>query len=166
MIKPNQVLGTDLPFIPTIHGWLFLAAILHWYARYVVSWHLSSTLDSAFCITTLQQALRTAQPDIHNSDQGCQFTSEDYVAVLHEYPNIQISMDHRGRCFDNIFTERLWRTVKYEEVYLKEYTSFSDAQQSLHTYFHTYNHDRLHSALQYNTPAEVYFASAALKNQT
>jgi putative transposase len=159
MLHPNHVWGTDITFIPMLNGWLYLVAILDWYARYVVAWQLSSTLDSTFCITTLQRALHTAQPDIHNSDQGCQFTSDDYVAVLQHYPNIQISMDHRGRCFDNIFTERLWRTVKYEEVYLKEYTSFDDAEHSLQQYFHTYNYDRLHSALQYKTPAEVYFAS-------
>ncbi len=158
ILRPNHVWGTDITFIPTLHGWLYLVAILDWYARYVVAWQLSTTLDSRFCITTLQQALDTAQPNIHNSDQGCQFTSEEYVAVLHSYPDIQISMDHRGRCFDNIFTERLWRTVKYEEVYLKEYTSFTDAEQSLRSYIHTYNHDRLHSALNYKTPAEVYFA--------
>lgn len=158
ILRPNHVWGTDITFIPTLNGWLYLVAILDWYARYVVAWQLSRTLDNAFCTDTLQQALATARPDIHNSDQGCQFTSNDYVSILLGYPDIQISMDHRGRCFDNIFTERLWRTVKYEEVYLKEYTSFADAEQSLKTYFHTYNHDRLHSSLDYKTPAEVYFA--------
>lgn len=157
--KPNQVWGTDITYIPGADTWYYLVAILDWYSRYVVSWQLSPTMQTDFCIVAAQHALVTAQPDIHNSDQGAQFTSHDYLATLQHYPTIRLSMDHRGRCFDNIFTERLWRTVKYEEVYLKEYSSFSDAQQSLHGYFHTYNHDRLHSALNYKTPAEVYFAS-------
>lgn len=156
--KPNQVWGTDITYIPLHHGWVYLVAILDWYARYVVAWQLSTTMQSDFCIRTLQQGLTHVQPDIHNSDQGAQFTSEAYVAELQKYPGIHISMDHRGRCFDNIFTERLWRTVKYEEVYCKDYTSFHDAEQSLRHYFMTYNTKRLHSALNYKTPAEVYLA--------
>lgn len=156
--KPNQVWGTDITYIPGVDNWYYLVAILDWYSRYVVSWKLSETMHTDFCIVAAQQALATAQPDIHNSDQGAQFTSHDYVTTLQRYPTIRLSMDHRGRCFDNIFTERLWRTVKYEEVYLKEYGSFTDAQASLQDYFTTYNMERLHSSLNYKTPAEVYFA--------
>jgi len=156
--QPNQVWGTDITYIPGTDTWYYLVAILDWYSRYVVSWQLSETMQTDFCIVAAQQALVTAQPDIHNSDQGAQFTSHDYLATLQQYPTIRLSMDHRGRCFDNIFTERLWRTVKYEEVYLKEYTSFTDAKQSLQEYFTKYNLERLHSSLNYKTPAEVYFA--------
>lgn len=156
--KPNQVWGTDITYIPGMDTWFYLVAILDWYSRYVVSWQLSETMHTDFCIVAAQQALVTAQPDIHNSDQGAQFTSHDYLATLQQYPTIQLSMDHRGRCFDNIFTERLWRTVKYEEVYLKEYTSFTHAKQSLQEYFTKYNTERLHSSLKYKTPAEVYLA--------
>lgn len=156
--KPNQVWGTDITYIPGADTWFYLVAILDWYSRYVVSWQLSETMHTDFCIVAAQHALTTAQPDIHNSDQGAQFTSHDYVATLQQYPTIHLSMDHRGRCFDNIFTERLWRTVKYEEVYLKEYGSFIEAKQSLQDYFTKYNTERLHSSLNYKTPAEVYFA--------
>lgn len=157
IIRPNQVWGTDITYIPTQDGWVYLVAIIDWYARYVVTWQLSLTLQSDFCVTTLQRALTQGKPAIHNSDQGAQFTSRDYIATLEQSGDIRISMDHRGRCFDNIFTERLWRTVKYEEVYLKDYRSFTDAEQSLRRYFTIYNTQRLHSALNYKTPAEVYF---------
>ena len=114
-------------------------------------------MSSDFCLACLEEALKIAQPEIHNSDQGVQFTSEDYLYILKSYPEIKISMDGRGRCFDNIFTERLWRTVKYEEVYLHDYTSQAEAQASLAKYFDKYNHRRLHESLNYQTPAEVYF---------
>ena len=158
IIYPNQVWGTDITFIRAKGLWFYLVAILDWYSRYVLSWQLSRTLTADFCVNALDQALTIARPEIHNSDQGSQFTSFEYIAKLREYPEIQISMDGRGRCFDNIFTERLWRTVKYEEVYLKEYQSFDEAQESLNSYFNLYNTKRLHESLNYLTPQKVYFS--------
>jgi len=154
--KVNQVWSTDITYIRLHDGWIYLVALLDWYSRYVINWQLSESLHSDFCVANLNEALVSAQPEIHNSDQGRQFTAYEYVAALQER-NIQISMDGRGRCHDNIFNERLWRTVKYEEVYLKEYRSVAEAKQSLSDYFRFYNHERLHSSLEYQTPAEVYF---------
>ena len=156
ILYPNQVWGTDITFVRAKGIWFYLVAILDWYSRYVLSWQLSQTLTADFCVTALDQALQIAQPEIHNSDQGSQFTSFEYIGKLREYPSIQISMDGRGRCFDNIFTERLWRTVKYEEVYLRDYQSFDEARTSLQQYFQVYNHRRLHQSLNYKTPAEIY----------
>jgi len=158
IICPNQVWGTDITFIRGKGLWFYLVAILDWYSRYVLSWQLSRTLTADFCMLALDQALTIGTPEIHNSDQGSQFTSFEYIAKLQAYPEIQISMDGRGRCFDNIFTERLWRNVKYEEVYLKDYQTFAEAQESLNGYFNTYNTKRLHESLNYRTPAEVYFS--------
>jgi putative transposase len=155
--RPNQVWGTDITYIRANGQWFYLAAMLDWYSRYVLSWQLSPTMASGFCETVLTEALASATPDIHNSDQGSQFTSEAYTNILRDH-GIQISMDGRGRCFDNIFTERLWRTVKYEEVYLHDYQTFAEAASSLNRYFHTYNNRRLHQSLGYQTPAEVYFS--------
>lgn len=158
IVCPNQVWGTDITFIRGKGLWFYLVAILDWYSRYVLSWQLSRTLTADFCVLALEQALNIAQPEIHNSDQGSQFTSFEYITKLQEYPEIKISMDGRGRCFDNIFTERLWRTVKYEEVYLRDYQSFDDAHESLSQYFNLYNTRRLHSSLNYQTPQKVYFS--------
>jgi putative transposase len=155
--QPNQVWGVDITYIRLCHGFLYLVALIDWYSRYVLAWELSDTLTSDFCCAALERALSLAIPGIHNSDQGVQFTAEDYLKILQTHPDIRISMDHKGRCFDNIFTERLWRTVKYEEVYLKEYASPKDAKSSLGEYFTFYNEDRFHSALNYRTPAAVYF---------
>jgi len=157
--RPNQVWGTDITYVRANGQWFYLVAILDWYARYVMSWRLSRSLSVGFCVETLEAALAIGIPEIHNSDQGSQFTSAEYLAVLRRHPEIRISMDGRGRCFDNIFTERLWRTVKYEEVYLHDYRSYAEAECSLRKYFHAYNHERLHSALNYQTPAEVYFGN-------
>lgn len=154
--KVNQVWSTDITYIRLHDGWLYLVALLDWYSRYVIGWQLSESLHSDFCVRNLKQALTVASPQIHNSDQGRQFTAYEYVTQLQE-KSIQISMDGRGRCHDNIFNERLWRTVKYEEVYLKEYRSVHEAKQSLSDYFRFYNHERLHQSLGYQTPAEVYF---------
>lgn len=154
---PNHVWGTDITYIRACKTWFYLVAILDWYSRYVLSWKLSPSLSSDFCIACLEEALAAGQPEIHNSDQGSQFTSEEYVSILKSYPDIKISMDGRGRCFDNIFTERLWRSVKYEEVYLHDYTSKSEAEISLKKYFDNYNNRRLHESLNYQTPSEVYF---------
>lgn len=157
ILHPNHVWGTDITFVRGNGIWFYLVAILDWYSRYVLSWQLSRTLTADFCVQALDQALKIASPEIHNSDQGSQFTSCEYIGKLREYPEIQISMDGRGRCFDNIFTERLWRTVKYEEVYLKDYQSFAEAESSLRQYFQLYNNRRLHEALHYKTPAEIYY---------
>lgn len=156
IIRPNHVWGTDITYVRANGIWFYLIAILDWYSRYVINWKLSKNMYVNFCNETLSEALQNAVPIIHNSDQGSQFTSNDYTNILKQ-KNIQISMDGRGRCFDNIFTERLWRTVKYEEIYLKEYGSFKEAETSLKKYFHTYNTERLHQSLNYQTPAEVYF---------
>jgi putative transposase len=154
---PNHIWGTDITYVRVKGTWLYLVAILDWFSRYVVSWELSDTLCLEFCKEALRKALQIAIPAIHNSDQGAQFTAEEYVAILKAYQTIRISMDGRGRAMDNIFTERLWRTVKYEEVYLKEYRSPREARQSLTEYFTFYNDERKHSAHQYKTPKEIYF---------
>lgn len=155
--RPNQVWGTDITYIRVNGSFLYLTAILDWFSRYVISWELSDTLCSEFCLENLKQALRMAIPDIHNSDQGIQFTAREYLNLLRLYPAIKISMDGRGRAMDNIFTERLWRTVKYEEVYLKDYQSPREARQSLREYFEFYNTERKHSSLGKRTPESVYF---------
>lgn len=156
---PNHIWGTDITYIPLSKGWVYLVAILDWFSRLVVSWELSDTLTADFCVHTLEKALKTAIPDIHNSDHGSQFTSNDYLEVLKRNSDIRISMDGRGRAFDNIFTERLWRSVKYEEVYIHDYQSPADARFSLTNYFDTYNNRRLHQSLNYKTPTEVYYGS-------
>ena len=156
-IHPNHVWGTDITYIKLEHGWCYLYAILDWHSRYVIAWQLSPGLESNFCTRTLLEALRTDKPEIHNSDQGSQFTSKDYTDLL-KNDNIKISMDGRGRCMDNIFTERLWRTVKYEEVYLKSYSDIIEAEQNLKRYFDFYNNRRPHQSLNYQTPAEVYLS--------
>jgi len=156
IIRPNQVWGTDITYVRAEKIWFYLVAILDWFSRYVVSWTLATSLNGIFCQETLKKALKIAKPEIHNSDQGSQFTAKEYTDILND-AKISISMDGRGRCFDNIFTERLWRTVKYEEVYLKDYQSFAEAEKSLNQYFKTYNHKRLHQSLNYQTPAQAYF---------
>ena len=135
---------------------MYLVAIMDWYSRYVLSWVLSNSLSVDFCLESLDLAFNIAKPEINNSDQGSQFTSEEYVEKV-ESANVKVSMDGRGRVFDNIFTERLWRSVKYEEVYLKDYESCIDAKVSIDDYFSFYNNERLHSALGYRPPAEIYF---------
>jgi putative transposase len=156
IIRPNQVWGTDITYIRLPGGWAYLVAFLDWYSRYVVSWQLSNTMESDFCVEALERGLRKATPEISNSDQGSQFTSNAFIDVLRG-AEIEISMDGRGRCMDNIFTERLWRSLKYEEVYLKEYRDLSEAHKGISEYFHRYNHRRLHQSLDYQTPAEIYF---------
>jgi len=156
--RPNQVWGADISYIKINGSWAYLVAIMDWFSRFVVSWELSGSLEADFCIVALENGLQTAIPEIHNSDQGSQFTANEYLAVLESIPQIRISMDSRGRVFDNIFNERLWRTVKYEEVYLKEYYSLAEARESLRGYFKFYNNKRFHQSLGYKTPAKVYFA--------
>lgn len=154
--RSNQVWGIDITYIRLLAGWLYLVAILDWHSRYVIGWELSDTLEMGFVLATVRRALAVAVPEIFNSDQGSHFTSEMYLGVLKE-AGTQISMDSKGRALDNIFTERLWRTIKYEEVYLHEYGSPKAARQGLQRYLEFYNHQRLHQALNYQTPAEVYF---------
>jgi putative transposase len=158
----NQVWGTDITFIPMTHGFAYLVVIMDWYSRYVLSWRLSTTLDADFCIEAMNEALEYGQPEIFNSDQGCQFTSRDFTAKLLAR-SIRISMDSKGRAFDNIFVERLWRSVKYEEVYIKSYESVNECRASLGTYFEFYNDQRVHQSLGYATPGEVYCGRVALK---
>jgi putative transposase len=153
---PNQVWSADITYIRLSQGFAYLVAILDWFSRYVLSWSLSPTLDAWFCVGALREALRTATPEMFNTDQGSQFTSGAWIEVLTK-AGIAISMDGRGRAFDNIFTERLWRSVKYEDVYLKDYRLVDEARQGLDGYFGFYNTDRLHQALGYQTPAEVHF---------
>lgn len=153
--RVNQVWSTDITYIRLLQGFIYLVAIMDWYSRYVLSWELSVSLDSSFCVSTLEDALGESRPEIFNSDQGSQFTSVVFTQKLLE-KEIQISMDGRGRAFDNIFVERLWRSVKYEEVYLKEYQNVSQAKEGLKAYFEFYNAQRLHQSLNYRTPESVY----------
>lgn len=153
--RPNQVWCTDLTYIPMRRGWVYLVAVMDWFSRYVLSWNVSITMDASFCVSALQRALSFGTPSIFNSDQGSQFTSRAFTNVLLD-AGVQISMDGRGRAYDNIFIERLWRSVKYEEVYLHDYEVVAHAVSGLDGYFVFYNHDRLHQALDYRTPAEVY----------
>ena len=155
IVRPDQVWSADITYIRLRRGFLYLAAILDWYSRYVLSWTLSSSLDAAFCVGALEEALARGRPEVFNSDQGVQFTSEGFTRIL-ESRGIAISMDGRGRVFDNIFSERLWRTVKYEEVYLKDYADPREAREGLRAYFRFYDEQRPHQALKYRTPAEVY----------
>lgn len=156
---PNHIWGTDITYVRALGIWFYLVAILDWFSRYVVAWTLSPTLEAAFCVENLTKALAVATPEIHNSDQGTQFTSEEYLQTLEAHADIRISMDGRGHFWDNIMTERLWRTVKYEDVYLKEYASGAETKAGLTAYFRQYNERRLHASLGYRTPAEVYFGS-------
>jgi putative transposase len=153
---PNHIWGIDITYLRLLKGWLYLVAVLDWHSRYVLAWELSDTLEIDFVLSCAQTALAQATPQIWNSDQGSHFTSPQYTGLLLS-SGVQISMDGRGRCRDNIFTERLWRTVKYEEVYLAEYATPRQAQQGLSRYFHFYNYQRPHQSHNYLTPACVYF---------
>jgi putative transposase len=155
----NQVWSTDITYIRMARGFVYLVAVMDWFSRFVLSWSLSLTMELDFCVEALQCALRRGRPGIFNSDQGSQFTSEKFTGEL-EARDIAISMDGRGRCMDNIFIERLWRSLKYEEVYLKDYTSVAEAQDSIARYFRFYNHERLHQSLDYRTPAAIYTGGA------
>jgi putative transposase len=155
--RGNQVWGADITYIPMAHGFIYLVAIMDWYSRYVLAWRLSNTLDSDFCVDALDEALSNSTPEIFNTDQGSQFTSEAFTGVLLQH-GIQISMDGRGRCKDNVFVERLWRSLKYEEVYLKGYQRVPEARAGIGAYFRFYNGERPHQALGYRTPREVFEA--------
>jgi putative transposase len=153
---PNHIWGTDITYIRLEDGWAYLVALIDWHSRYVLAWELSLTMETDFCIAALQSALAQATPKIHNSDQGVQFTDREYVAIL-EASGAAISMDGRGRCMDNIFTERLWRTLKYENIFLMSYRNAAEAKAGLSEYIPFYNTRRRHQSLEYRTPADVYF---------
>jgi len=159
----NHVWCTDITYLPMERGFCYLVAIMDWASRRVLSWRLSNTLDTSFCVEALEEAIaRFGVPEIFNMDQGAQFTSADFISVLRAH-KIAISMDGRGRWLDNVFIERLWRSVKYEEVYLKAYESISDARQNLDAYFKFYNSKRRHQGLNNKTPNEVYCATLKLQ---
>ena len=162
--RVNQVWGIDITYIRLLGGWLYLVAVLDWYSRFVVSWELDMSLDMDFVEEAVNRSLKKAKPEILNSDQGSHFTSQWYLKRLEE-AEVKISMDGKGRALDNIFTERLWRTIKYEEVYLKEYSSPREARKSLTDYFEFYNNERPHQSLGYQTPSEVYFGLSNEKQQ-
>jgi putative transposase len=163
--RVNQVWSTDITYIRLLSGFIYLVAIMDWHSRYVLAWEVSNTLESSFCIAALDRALQHAEPEVFNSDQGAQFTSLVFTNRLKER-DIQISMDGRGRALDNIFVERLWRSVKYEEVYLKDYRHVPDAITGLGAYFEFYNRERLHQSLDYKTPAAVYRQGLKLAAET
>jgi len=154
--SPDQVWAADITYIRLDKGFIYLVAIMDWHSRYVLAWEVSTTLETAFCLAALEKALALSSPEIFNSDQGSQFASFELTGML-ESRGVQISMDGRGRFWDNIFVERLWRTVKYEEVYLKNYETVKEARDGLARYLHFYNTERLHESLGYRTPEEVYF---------
>ena len=153
--RANQVWAADITYLPMARGFLYLVAIMDWHSRYVVAWGLSNTLEAGFCAEALREALSQGRPEVFNTDQGSQFTSREFTQILQDHW-VRISMDGRGRYQDNIFVERLWRTVKYEEVYLKAYPNATEARRELGEYFRFYNHRRPHQALCYRTPAEVF----------
>ena len=155
---PNQVWSTDITYVRLEHGWAYLIAIMDWYSRYVIDWQLSDNLEIDFCLETLNRALNKNRPEIFNSDQDARFTSPQFTNLLEE-KEIRISMDSRGRYLDNIFNERLWRTVKYENIYLKHYQNISEAREGLTKYFDFFNTKRFHSSLNDLTPAQIYFES-------
>lgn len=152
----DQVWSTDITYVPMQQGFMYLVAIMDWYSRFVIAWQLSNTLDGSFCLDTLRIALQQGKPEIFNTDQGSQFTANAFVSELEE-AGVRVSMDGRGRAFDNIFVERLWRTVKYEDIYIKDYATVPDLYNGLRAYFQLYNYERPHQSLDYQTPAEVYF---------
>lgn len=158
---PDHVWGIDITYIRLKHGWMYLVAILDWYSRYIVSWELDQTLEIPFVLSAVENALGKGTPEIWNSDQGSHFTSPHYTQLLLN-ANIQISMDGKKRAIDNIFTERFWRSLKYEEVYLNDYAGPREARQRISQYIDFYNNERLHQSLGYMTPAEVYYSSATL----
>jgi len=154
--RSNQVWSTDITYVPMRSGFMYLVAILDWFSRYVVDWRLSNTLETGFCLESLEAALLTATPEIFNTDQGAQFTSTAFTGRL-KAAGVRISMDGRGRALDNVFVERLWRSVKYEDVYLYDYTTVPQLEAGLGRYFQLYNHERPHQSLGYRSPAEVHF---------
>ena len=153
--EPNHVWSTDITYVPMHGGFLYLAAVMDWFSRYVLAWELSSTMETGFCVAALEGAFRFGQPRIFNTDQGAQFTSQEFLAPLQQR-EIAISMDGRGRALDNVFIERLWRSVKYELIYPGDFEDGAALIKALNEYFHFYNHQRPHQALGYNTPADLF----------
>ncbi len=160
---PDQAWAGDITYIRLLHGFVYLVVIMDWFSRYVLSWELSITLEKEFCLEALRQALLVSTPEIFNSDQGSQFTSEEFIGILKD-TEIRISMDGRGRLYDNIFVERLWRTVKYEEVYLNDYVSVPVAKKGLGDYFDFYNTERPHASLDGRTPFELYYGVSTARD--
>jgi putative transposase len=154
--RANQVWTSDITFVPSRNGFWYLVAVMDWYSRFVLSWRVSASIESTFCVNALNAALAQTTPEIFNTDQGSQFTSNAFTSELLSR-SIRISMDGRGRCFDNIFIERLWRTVKYEDIYLKDYETLPQLERGLDEYFDFYNNERRHQSLEKQTPAAVYF---------
>ena len=165
IVRPNQVWSTDITYIPMRGGFLYLVAVIDWYSRFVLSWELSNTMETGFCLAALDAAFLHGKPDIFNSDQGAQFTSVDFTSALRNR-NIRISMDGRGRCLDNVFIERLWRSLKYELIYPGDFPGGADLWQALERYFNFYNYRRPHQALEYKTPAELYQPNTARRRKT
>ena len=160
---PNHVWSSDITYIRMKNGFLYLTVIMDWYSRYVISWRLSNTMEAGFCVEALKEALQKGQPEISNTDQGPQYTSTDYMNCLKTY-GVIISMDGRGRALDNIFTERLWRSVKYEEVYLKNYETGKEAYNGIRDYFIFYNQERRHQSLQNHRPSDIYYGIKKVPN--
>lgn len=161
IVRPNQVWSSDITYIPLQTGFMYLVAVIDWYSRYILAWELSNTLDGYFCQMALQQALTQGRPEIFNTDQGVQFTATGFTDILSQ-AEIQISMDGRGRALDNIFIERFWRSLKYEDIYLYDYATVADLIAGLERYFAFYNLERLHQSLGYRTPAEVHFCQNSI----
>ena len=156
--RNNQVWSTDITYVPLPSGFMYLVAVIDWFSRFILSWQLSNTLETYFCVAALELAFEYGQPDIFNTDQGSQFTANAFTTALLAR-DIQISMDGRGRALDNIFIERLWRSVKYEDIYIKKYESVGALRDGLEAYFQFYNYERPHQSLAYATPAEIYFGT-------
>jgi putative transposase len=156
--RNNHVWSTDITYLPLPGGFMYLAAVMDWHSRFVLSWQLSNTMETRFCVNALNLAFAFGQPEIFNSDQGSQFTADAFTAGLLQR-DIRISMDGRGRALDNIFIERLWRSLKYEDIYIKDYQSVTALETGLESYFQFYNYGRPHQSLAYATPAEVYFSN-------
>jgi putative transposase len=160
--RPDQVWSTDITYVPMEAGFMYLAAVIDWYSRYVITWRLSNTLDGSFCTEMLEEALRGGRPEVFNTDQGVQFTAEAFTGRLLS-AGVAVSMDGRGRALDNVFVERLWRTVKYENIYIQGYESVPELHRGLKVYFAFYNEERLHQSLGYATPGAVYRGSRATR---
>jgi putative transposase len=159
LTRIDEVWSSDITYVPMRHGFMYLTAVIDWYSRYVLSWRLSNTMDVGFCLEALDEALSLGKPEIFNTDQGSQFTSREYTGRL-EGAGVAVSRDGRGRALDNVFVERLWRSVKYEDIYLKDYAQTIELETGLTAYFRFYDEDRPHQSLDYRTPGEVYRAGA------
>jgi len=162
IVRPDQVWSADITYVPLPSGFMYLAAVIDWFSRYVIAWKLSNTLDGSFCVEMLEEALKGGRPEVFNTDQGVQFTATAFTGRL-ESAGVAVSMDGRGRALDNVFVERLWRTVKYEDIYIRGYETVAELLEGLIQYFAFYNQERLHQSLGYVTPAEVYRGTTATR---